>query len=258
MTVAVAVLTRDLRIRDNPVLTGAIRAAAQVVPLFVLDDAILGTANATPNRLGFLLESLHDLDRELRERSGRLVVRRGDWVESVLEVAKECGATEVHVARDVSGFAKRRLADLEDAGATRGVEVVAHESVTVVPPGEVEPSSGGPFLVFTPYYKRWRTQPWRSMHAIPRSLTVPRGISSGEIPKLDALTHGQRAPDVVRGGESEGHQATTRVDERRPRNLQGGSRRSPWRPHIAHLSLPALRMPVGTGGRHPPTRPPGW
>ena len=36
-----------------------------------------------PNRTGFLLESLADLDAALRSLGGRLVVRRGDWVDEV-------------------------------------------------------------------------------------------------------------------------------------------------------------------------------
>ena len=57
--------TRDLRLADNPALAAAARAAA-VVPLFVLDEAILRRAAGHPNRLGFLLDSLHDLDAGLR------------------------------------------------------------------------------------------------------------------------------------------------------------------------------------------------
>ena len=41
MSVAVVLFTRDLRVHDNPTLAEAVRAADQVVPLFVLDEGIL-------------------------------------------------------------------------------------------------------------------------------------------------------------------------------------------------------------------------
>jgi deoxyribodipyrimidine photolyase len=63
--VAVALFTRDLRVHDNPVLTAAAQAEA-TVPLFVLDDAILGSAYNRPNRARFLAESLRDLHTTLR------------------------------------------------------------------------------------------------------------------------------------------------------------------------------------------------
>ena len=120
---AIVVFTRDLRVHDHPVLGDALRTADRVVPLFVFDDAILASGFNTPNRTGFLVESLHDLDRSLRTRGTRLHVRRGDWVDEVLTVARQAGAETVHVSRDVSGYAQRRLEALERAAAAAGVDV---------------------------------------------------------------------------------------------------------------------------------------
>ena len=75
-TTAIAVLTRDLRVHDSPVL-GAAAASDRVVPLFVLDTAILRSAYNRANRAQFLAESLADLDASLRARGAGLVVRRG-------------------------------------------------------------------------------------------------------------------------------------------------------------------------------------
>ncbi len=103
---AVVVFTRDLRVDDQPALARATRDADFVVPLFVFDDAILGGAFNCPNRTGFLLESLADLDRALRALGAHLVVRRGNWVAAVDEVAREMGADTIHVSDDVSAYAR--------------------------------------------------------------------------------------------------------------------------------------------------------
>src|SRR5215203_6157438 len=96
-SVAVVVFTRDLRVDDHPALARAAREAERVVPMFVLDDAILGSGFNRPNRTGFLLESLHDLDDALRALGAALVVRRGDWARKVAEVVLDVDATAVHV-----------------------------------------------------------------------------------------------------------------------------------------------------------------
>src|SRR3954467_3224666 len=70
---AVVLFTRDLRVHDQPALAAATPAAERVLPLFVLDDELAGS----PNRTGFLLESLRDLDRSLRTLGPRLHIRRG-------------------------------------------------------------------------------------------------------------------------------------------------------------------------------------
>ena len=108
------VFTRDLRIRDNPALAAAVDDGDQVVPLFVLDDAVLATAHGRPNRLGFLLESLVDLDASLRGLGGALVVRRGRWVDEVLAVARSTDALAIHLAADHSALARTRLGALAE------------------------------------------------------------------------------------------------------------------------------------------------
>jgi deoxyribodipyrimidine photo-lyase len=210
---AVVVFTRDLRIRDNPALSAAARGSEHVVPLFVLDDVILGsTPHGNPNRVGFLLESLRDLDRSLHERGSALVVRRGDWVAEVLRTARSVDADAIHVADDCSGFATARLAQLEREAGHADIEVYRHPGVTVVPPDAITPEGSGAgahgrgreMKVFTPYYNRWRGVPWRSQVPAPRVLTLPPGIERGEIPKLEQLTDVARSPEVAPGGETEG------------------------------------------------------
>ncbi len=86
---AVVLFTRDLRVTDNPALWAASRAE-RTVPLFVLDDAILGSRFAAPNRVAFMREALIDLDGRLKAMDGRLFLRRGQVVEEAMKVAREC------------------------------------------------------------------------------------------------------------------------------------------------------------------------
>ena len=101
----VVLFTRDLRVHDQPALAAAAGGGGPVLPLFVLDDAVLARAGS-PNRVAFLLDSLRDLDAALRERGGRLVVRRGDVVAQTVRAARGAGAARVHVAEDVSAYAQ--------------------------------------------------------------------------------------------------------------------------------------------------------
>jgi deoxyribodipyrimidine photo-lyase len=203
VTVSVMVFTRDLRLADNPALAAAARAAA-VVPLFVLDEAILRRAAGHTNRLGFLLDSLHDLDAGLRGVGGSLVVRAGPWAATVLQTARAAGAGRIHVAADVSGYAARRLARLERAAAAARIAVVRHPGITAVEPAAVRTADGGPYQVFTPYYRRWLAASWRPVAAGPSRIAVPDGVSSGRLPRLAELSAVPRAPAALRGGEPEG------------------------------------------------------
>ncbi|MBA3718907.1 MAG: deoxyribodipyrimidine photo-lyase, partial [Nocardioidaceae bacterium] len=106
---AVLLFTRDLRLHDNPTLHAACRAADRVVPLFVLDEAILSSPYNAPNRAHFLAGALRDLDANLVQLGANgLVVRGGDVAAEAAAVAAEVGADEVHLSADWSGYAQRR------------------------------------------------------------------------------------------------------------------------------------------------------
>jgi deoxyribodipyrimidine photo-lyase len=200
---ALVLFNRDLRTRDNPALFAASRAE-RVVPLFVLDERLLGSRFAAPNRVAFMREALADLDAGLKRAGGRLFLRRGEAVVEALAAARDCGATEIHVSADWSEYARGRERRLAAACAAAGIEFRAHPGTTIVPPGAVTPIGGDHFKVFTPYHRAWSAAPLREPHGAPRRLRVPSGLRTLRLPALGALTDGAPSPDRARGGESEG------------------------------------------------------
>ncbi|MET8566347.1 deoxyribodipyrimidine photo-lyase [Streptomyces flaveolus] len=203
MYVSVVLFTADLRLHDHPPLRAALDGPRRVVPLFVRDRGVADAGFAAPNRLAFLADCLRDLDAGLRERGGRLVVRSGDVVEEVCAVAAEADADEVHMAADVSGYAQQRERRLRRALEAEGRRLHVHESVTtVVPPGRVTPSSADHFAVFTPYFRQWSAQRPRDVLRAPRSVRVPPGVGSEDLPSRASLPG--VSPGLAEGGEAAG------------------------------------------------------
>jgi deoxyribodipyrimidine photo-lyase len=206
MDTAVVAFTRDLRISDQPALTAACTSAPHVVPLFVFDDAILAGSFNCPNRTGFLLECLADLDRSLRGLGGRLVIRHGAWAATVVEVARATGADVIHTSDDVSGYARRRLADLRERAAAHGIDVQIHDGVAVVPPGAVTPADGDHYKVFAPYHRRWLDAPRRRITPTPDEVSTAESVEPGSLPALRDLVAGGRSPSPLPGGTTEAHE----------------------------------------------------
>jgi len=200
---ALILFNRDLRVHDNPALAAAARAE-RTVPLFVLDERLLGSRFAAPNRVAFMREALADLDAALRRAGGRLVLRRGDPVREALALARECGAGELHVSADYSAYAHGRERRLAAACAEERIEFRAHPGTTIVPPGAVTPGGGDHFKVFTPYHRAWSELPPRRRVGPPRRLSVPAKLRGERLPALAKLTRGETSPDRAKGGESEG------------------------------------------------------
>jgi deoxyribodipyrimidine photo-lyase len=202
MNVSVVLFTADLRLHDHPPLRAANDAEA-VVPLFVRDRGVAEAGFAAPNRLAFLADCLHDLDGGLRERGGRLIVRSGDVVEEVCKVVAETDADEVHMAADVSAYAHRREQRLRRALESEGRRLHVHDTVTTaVTPGEVTPSSSDHFAVFTPYFRQWSQVRLRETLAAPRTVHVPEGVGSEELPSRSGVSG--LSEGLAAGGEAEG------------------------------------------------------
>jgi deoxyribodipyrimidine photo-lyase len=200
VTAAIVLLTRDLRVHDNPALAAAVAAADEVVPLFVLDERIAALDFNRPNRAAFLADSLADLDRALKHRGGRLVIRRGDVVQEVAMLVEQVGAAEVHLSSDYSRYAVTRERRLRDA---IGGRLVTHPGLVVAAPGEVITGGGDPFSVFSPYFRKWSERQRRAILAAPESVRLPAAVDPGTLPSGDEICPGARSPDLMAGGESE-------------------------------------------------------
>ncbi|MFF7890897.1 cryptochrome/photolyase family protein [Streptomyces sp. NPDC007907] len=203
MTVAVVLFTSDLRLHDHPPLHAALHAADEVVPLFVRDPAVHAAGFDVPNRAAFLADCLADLDASLRRLGGRLVVRSGPVAREVRAVAAACGATEVHMAAGVTGFAHRREERLRKELDADGVRLRVHEGVvTALAPGAVTPAGSDHFAVFTPYMRRWSKERLRDPLPAPRAVRVPEAARGEDPPARPAGP--DLSPDLPPGGESAG------------------------------------------------------
>ena len=188
--------TRDLRVHDQAALSAATAEHGQVVPLFVLDEALL-RETAVPNRLSFLLDSLRALRASLCELGGDLVVRRGEVVAEVVRIASATGASSVFLGEDVSAYAQRRLRRLR-----AHLEVRVENTVAAVAPGELAPDGRDHYRVFTPYWRRWRGEPRPPIIDPPTRVTLPK-LDAGRLPELSELVADPPSADLPAGGEAE-------------------------------------------------------
>ncbi|MFN5651492.1 MAG: deoxyribodipyrimidine photo-lyase, partial [Actinomycetes bacterium] len=156
MSTSVWWVRRDIRLADNGALQSA-AARGPVVPLFVWEDNLLGSAGAI--RRAFLFEALDRLD----ESAGRaLIYRDGPAVEAVPEFCRLVGADTVHVTEDFAPWGRARDEAVERALAASGITLVRADTPYVIRPGTVRKDDGTPLKVFTPFYKRWLTHQWSS------------------------------------------------------------------------------------------------
>ena len=175
MGTAIMWFRRDLRLRDHPALRESASRGA-VLPLFVIDPSMWGPAGAA--KTAWLAATLRALDASL---DGRLVIRLGDPAEVVPRVAREVGATSVHVSRENEPGGVERDRRVVAALREIGVEGVATGSPYAVDPGTVRTKGGTPFKVFTPFAAAWREHGWDEPTSAPRGVEWVEADTDGRV-----------------------------------------------------------------------------
>ena len=163
VTTSILWFRRDLRLGDHPALLAARDEADEVLPVFVLDDALRGPSGAP--RLAFLYGCL----RELSERTGgALRVVEGRPEEVLPRLAGEVGATGVHISSDHGPYGRGR--DERVRAELGDVPLNAVGSPYAVTPGSLTKKDGTPYKVYTPFFKAWQERGVRSPAITPRSV----------------------------------------------------------------------------------------
>ena len=211
----------DLRLADNTALAAACRQAEALVPVFVLDDALLDRHREAHPRLRFLRECIEDLAAALAAAGSRLVVVRGAPERCLPALARACRAALVTWNRDYGPYAKRRDRAVRAALERDGVRVRTCKDRVIFEGGEIRTVQGGAYTVYGPYRRAWwrhhRASPARPLPASPLPVCVPEAPVDA-VPILREAGLSADATDLPRGG-------TAPARERLEAFLDGAARR---------------------------------
>lgn len=180
MSIVVWWVRRDLRLHDNLTLNEAMKAGTQVVPLFFIDPFFERSPYVGDKRRAFLWGALRDLDARLKKAGSRLIVRHGDPVVLLPKLIEKWGAEAVFAEEDYSPYARRR-----DAMVQKNVSLTLVRGVTYHHPNDVLKDDGDPYVVYTPYKKKWLARPLprqSQLLAAPDKIETPSNIESDDIP----------------------------------------------------------------------------
>ena len=149
---AIVWLRRDLRLRDNRALTHAVEEQGSVVPVFVYSDSPDDWPPGVAKK-AWLARSLGRLDEQLRDVGLRLVLKEGDPADVLAELSNDIEADAVYATDRVSR--PKAEAKLQTALEERDISTRFVEGRILHDPSTLETKSGGPYHVFTPFWRRF-------------------------------------------------------------------------------------------------------
>ena len=211
-TTAVVWFRRDLRLHDLPALDHALTVADRVLPLFVVDPAIIGGRWRSPNRLWHLARCLERLDESLRARGAALVTVAGRPEEEVPRVARLVGANVVTASRDRTPYGRARDDAVRRALLANAIELRTGRGLLVHEPEEVERGAGGWFRVFSPFHRAWEARDRRPVLGAPDEVPMATVRVPGTLDIDAALGHPQPTADqglLLEPGEPAARQRLT-------------------------------------------------
>ena len=158
MTLAIVWFRRDLRLSDNPALELALRDHARILPLYI--HAPHEESPWAPGAAShwWLHHSLASLQRDLRARGVELQVRVGDSLAVLQEMLHASGAAAVYWNRLYEPSLIARDKHLKQQLKEQGCNAHSSNANLLIEPWEISTGQGGPYRVFTPYWRNARAR----------------------------------------------------------------------------------------------------
>lgn len=178
---------RDLRLADNTALNAALESGKSVIPLFIIDPALVNGRYAGASRLEFMLRALVALDTSLQKLGSHLVIRQGKPEHILPKFAQEVDAAALFFNRDYTPFARKR-----DAHVAEMLEIPVYyfDDALPVAPGDVLKDDGTPYTIFSPFKRKWLAiAKLPFMERASGTFHSLQGIDTPPVPSLADLGH---------------------------------------------------------------------
>jgi len=143
----------DLRLADNPALEAAMSRGGPVIPVFIWAPEEEGDWPLGARSRGWLRQSLGALSADLERAGSRLIVRRGQSLDTLLDLVRRTGASAVFWNRryEPSSIARdRRVAEQLDA---QHIHNASFNAALLYEPWTIQTQTGTPYQVFTAFWR---------------------------------------------------------------------------------------------------------
>jgi len=147
------IFRRDIRIKDNKSLNYAMSNFNNIIPIFIFTPEQISSKNKfkSNNAIQFMIESLKELDLELKKKGSKLHIFKGKNKTVLNKIFKELDVENVIFNMDYTPYAIKRDAEIAKLCKGKDINCVMHEDYLLAPIGSMLKKDGDPYTVFTPF-----------------------------------------------------------------------------------------------------------
>lgn len=148
---------RDLRLDDNLGFLQALKGEYPVLPIFIFDKDILSELPNDDARVSYIFEQLQIMRKELQENYESSIGMFYDKPINIFEkLLEDYDIQAVFTNTDYEPYAKERDSQIQNLLENKEIEFFSYKDQVIFEKSEVVKSDDTPYLVYTPYMKKWK------------------------------------------------------------------------------------------------------
>jgi len=148
---------RDLRLEDNHGLYKALESGYPVLPVFIFDQDILAPLEDQKDaRVQFLHQEVLALKKVFEDYGSSFLVRYGRPLSVWQDILEEFPVAAIYANRDYDPYGRSRDKELYQLAQERDIPFRGFKDQVIFDKAEVTKDNGEPYVVFTPYMKRYK------------------------------------------------------------------------------------------------------
>ncbi len=189
---------RDLRLEDNRGLYEALNDDLPVLPVFIFDSNILDDLeDKSDARLSFIHKEVTAINETLKEKGSGIRTFYGNPTEIWKKILEEHNIKTIFLNRDYEPYATKRDEEVKKIADEKGVEFKLFKDHVILEPHEVLKDDGSPYVVFTPFSKRWKEElTEEDLISVPSALYFTNFVQMSNTPVTALSTMGFQTSDI--------------------------------------------------------------
>ncbi|MDB2321588.1 DNA photolyase family protein [Flavobacteriaceae bacterium] len=150
---------RDLRLIDNIGLNQALNNKLEVISLFIFDENITNELDKDDARINFIYKQLESINNILLTKyNSKLLVLKGKPFEVIQNLINKYNVEGFFSNHDYEPYAIARDKKINEFLSKKNINFSSFKDQVIFEKDEVTKDDKTPYVVYTPYMKKWKTK----------------------------------------------------------------------------------------------------
>ena len=210
MKYSIFIFRRDLRIIDNNSFKFAVENCNNIIPIFIFTPEQIKDNNfKSNNAIQFMIESLKELDLELKKFNSKLHVFQGDNSTILSKLIKQIDISDIIFNVDYTPYARKRDKQINFLCKENNINCHLIEDYLLDEIGTYLKSNNEPYSIFTPFKNNLLKHQIKK----PKKYTITNLIKKGNLSEDGYINYEINKNILVNGGRKNGIKKLNQIKE---------------------------------------------